>query len=193
MADMFSYGGYGDEDDDMNFGEEYPESPLAEAPAPAPRFDLTRFEPIASSTDRASEIPGISDATPTRPIDAPRQTTAQSNTAAPVSAMDANTSEDSDGGSSDYTPVRPRTPSPTPGAFSSMPQLPGASPSAMSVSLRAPYISNPAQYNPTGGGPRLRNMAGGLIRGGQGVVGQGGPANEAVLSRLLQMILRNQG
>jgi hypothetical protein len=62
----------------------------------------------------------------------------------------------------------------------------------MAVSLRAPFISSPAQYNPTGGGPRLRNVAGGLIRGGLGVASAESRI-DTVLSSLIKAILQRQG
>lgn len=162
--------------------------PTQEASQPAPELPVpTDPSQTSGSTDRPSEIPSIADETPTRSIEVqPRSPSS------PVPSFPTSGAPDTDG-NADYTPTRPRSPESTPGAFTSMPSLPQASPSAMSVSLRAPYISNPAQYNPTGGGPRLRSMGGGLIRGGQGVVGNGGAANEGTLSRLLQMLLRNQG
>jgi len=143
----------------------------------------------SSTTDKPWELPGISDADPTRPVGGTSGPgTTSTNTGAPPSMPG---SSDSGGGGGDYTPTRPRQPVSAPGAFASMPQDPtlGTSPSAMSVSMRAPYISSPAQYNPTGGGPRLRSVTGGLTRGGQSVAGaDGGPDN--VLSSLLRMLLQ---
>src|SRR5574341_426301 len=167
--DLYGFG-------ESSAGPDFIEAPDVEAAAPS--------GPISGpggSTDRPAEIPGISDVDPTTPIDA-NYGARCANTGAPKSAQV---------GGAGYTPERPRQPVSTPGAFSSMAPLPGASPSAMSASLRAPYISEPAQYNPTGGGPRLRGAAGGLLRGGLGGAG-GGRGIDTVLSSLIKMILQGQ-
>ena len=153
---------------------------------------------------------------PTRPPEAPRPPDVRERE--PESSTSSAPSPE-DGAS--YTPARPRTPEPVaqsdPVAFTPLQQT--MDPAALTVSLRAPSMSEPTSgvgmtppTNPTpspvalrpapfsspvqqygGGGEegRLFSRSQGLLGGGQGVLGDTEPINDDNLDALIRILMQN--